>query len=133
MTDPLSPAVRELLAERIETFEHLEVALLFAREPLRPRTVTSIIAELRMPDGAITEALEHLANRKVLDRTDSGGATVFSCRRELVSSLTDLATAYERDRSSIMRVMSAHALERVRTAALRAFTSAFLLGKKPHG
>ncbi len=122
--------LRRFLADKIETFEHLEVVLLFAGAPTGRRTLASIAGELRMPEPAIGEALEHLVGAGVLDRIDDG---TFACRPEAVSSLAGLAGANDSDRSSVMRILSTHALERVRMAAVRAFTSASLAGKKPDG
>jgi hypothetical protein len=44
-----------------------------------------------------------------------------------------LAAAYERAPIEVMKVMSAHAIDRVRSSAMRAFSEAFVLRKKRGG
>ena len=47
--------------------------------------------------------------------------------------LQALREACERHRLQVMNLMSVYAVQRLRTSALRAFASAFLLGKKRDG
>jgi hypothetical protein len=44
-----------------------------------------------------------------------------------------LAIVYGEHRLEVMRLLSAHALERIRNSAARAFADAFVIGRKKDG
>ena len=131
--DPVPTEVREFLAERIETYEHLEIALLFGREPAVVHSVDTISTALRLPAAVIDETLERFTTAELLARSEGPTGGGYACRPETVATLVALAEAYERNRAAIMQLMTTNALNRLRTAALRAFSSAFLLGRKHDG
>jgi hypothetical protein len=125
--------VQQLLHEHVESYEQLEILLLFAGEPDRSWSGRELAAKAGMPIGAAVDAAEHLHQVAVLIRSESGGVARFSARSDLTATIDHLHEAHQRDRLGIMNLMTAFALERVRTSALRAFAGAFQLGKKHDG
>lgn len=132
-TDPIPDEVRDLLSERIETFEHLEVALLFGRDPNVARKADAIATDLHLPTAVVDDTLDRFASSGLLAKSEGPAGRDYSCRPEAAATLAALAEAHERDRAAIMQLMTTNALNRVRTSALRAFSSAFLLGRKRDG
>lgn len=132
-SDPIPHDVRDLLTERIESYEHLEIALLFGREPGIARDADAIAVELRLPHGTIAETLERFTHAELLVGSTGPNGREYSSTPEAAVRLAALAHAYDRDRAAIMQVMTTNSLDRLRTAALRAFSSAFLLGRKRDG
>ena len=131
--DALPHDVRGLFAEAIETYEHLEVALLFGREPGIARDANAMAMALRLPVDTVAEAMERFTHAGLLVMSAGSNGREYSCIPAAAVTLAALAQAYERDRTDIMQVMTTNALDRLRTSALRAFSSAFLLGRKRDG
>jgi hypothetical protein len=123
--------VRDLLREHIETYEQLEVLLRFAGTRDRTWTMPEMTAATGVPAEAVADALARLAASGVLTASDDGRR--FSSSSDRAASIDALGDAFGRDRLGIMNLMTANALERVRTSALRAFTKAFVLGKTHDG
>lgn len=121
------------MAETIETFEQLEVALLFGRGPESARSEDAIAAELRLPSAAVVDALDRLTRAGLLTRSANSASGYHLWRSAPGTTLATLAERYDRDRVAIMQLMTTNALDRVRTSALRAFSSAFLLKRKHDG
>jgi len=132
-TAPLPPEVRDFLDQRIETYEHLEIALLFGRQPGIARDAPAVSSQLRLPDGTVAEALERFTHAEVLQKSTARNLHEYSCAPEAAVLLAALAQAYDQDRAAVMQVMTENAMARLRTSALRAFSSAFLLGRKRDG
>lgn len=125
--------VRQLLREHVESYEQLEVLLRFAGTQDRSWSPDEIAAKAGVSPELAGDALAHLSRAGVLAQSDSGATTRFSPHADHAGTIDRLGEIHQRDRLGIMNLMTSHALERVRTSALRAFTGAFLLGKKRDG
>jgi len=130
--DRISPDVRRLLADCIETYAQLECLLLFGRPDNVGWSIQEAAAELRADAVTVFEAFEHLGRAGLLTRSHRGLDERFFCaaHHETVKALWH---AYTDSRLDIMNLMTANALERVRTSALRMFAAAFLLDRKKDG
>lgn len=122
--------VRRFLREQVEGYEQLELLLLLQRTPGRTWTAEQLAAELRIPDTVADPALSDLARRKILLTEGEGRAQTFHCRPELKELMQRLAQTYDQKRLEVIQLMNAYSMERVRTAAARAFADAFVLGGK---
>jgi hypothetical protein len=119
--------VRELLHDHVATYEQLEVLLLFG-ESAEERTAAGVAAAVGIAEPLAGDILEGFAQSGVLGGSGAGPAARYrAVDRDAIEALCD---AHRRNRLTVMNLMSANALERLRTSALRAFASAFLLGKK---
>jgi len=131
-TDDLPEDVRALLTEHIESYEQLEVLLLLRRERYEEWTVEGLAARLHVREELI---------RSALDGLKAGGLVAISTApaprfayRPTSSGLDAAAGRLDREYAErpirIIQLMSANAIERVRTAALHTFADAFVLKKK---
>jgi hypothetical protein len=136
MTESEIPAaVRMLLLERIHSYEQLESLLYLHGRRGEPCPAEVVAAALRIAADATVQALEELvANELVVAHRASG--TVFrysAATAALDASVAELARAYADQRLGVMKLMSAYAIERLRTGAIRAFSDSFLIGRKKDG
>src|SRR6185295_8059617 len=115
-----------------KSYEGLEVLLLFAREG-GTWTPEAVAADLRVALTSINEAVDGFCAAGLLLRDD--GVQGHTVRRHPAAEdmLHGLQDAYRENRIELMGLMTRHAMERVRTSALRAFAAAFELGKKHDG
>ena len=133
MTGDLPEDVRALLREHIETYEQLEVLLLLRRARHEKWTVAGLAARLQVRDELIDSALEGLRTAGLVAVTAAAPAPHFAYL-PATSSLDAAAGRLDRDYAErpirIIQLMSANAIERVRTSALQTFADAFVLKKK---
>lgn len=132
-TDDLPEDVRALLHEHIETYEQLEVLLLLRRERYEDWTIAALAARLHVREELIGSAVERLESGGWV-ATVSGVGAVRYAYRPGSSGLDAAAGRLEREYAEqpirIIQLMSANAIERVRTAALHTFADAFVLNNK---
>lgn len=135
----LPAIVLALLRERIETFEQLQILLLLLREPDRDWGIQRVASDLRIDAALVTESFEHLRRVGLLEARGSGEALTVHLGPSdpaLRPACEALARAFVESPAEVMRTLNANAVERVRTSAMRAFASAFILdgkGKKSDG
>lgn len=120
--------VRDLLSERVATFEQLEILLLLRTHPGRTWTARELAREVKLHEEAVVEALAALVNGTLVRRQEGSGKPLFSylpTSSELERACDALAEAYEQQRLDVMNFMSTKAIERVRGAAARRLADAF--------
>ncbi len=131
--DELPEDVRALLHEHIESYEQLETLLLLRRERYEQWTSAGLAARLRVQGELIETALTGRRASGLGAAAGGAAPTRFSYRP--ASSGIDAAVGrLEREYAErpilIIQLMSANAIERLRTAALHTFADAFVLNKK---
>ena len=125
-------AVERFLVEELEGYEQLEALLLLYASVTRSFSREEVGAALGIGVDAADEALEHLYRRGLVDLEPAPGGPRFryvsqpSGRDVTIGALSRL---YQERRIEIVQRMTAHAIERLRTAAIRRFSDAFLLRK----
>jgi len=131
--EDLPEDVRALLHEHIESYEQLEVLLLLRRERYEEWTVEGLAARLHVREELVGSALEGLKAGGLVAATSTAPAPRFAYR-PTSSGLDAAAGRLDREYAErpirIIQLMSANAIERVRTAALHTFADAFVLKKK---
>ena len=128
----IEATVRALVAERVHGYEQLE-ALLFLRAcPTEDCTPEGVAAALRIPVESATAALEDLVKRGLVSARESGPhAYRFDpATPELRAAVAGLERAYAEQRLAVIKLLSDHAIERLRTGATRAFADSFLIGRR---
>lgn len=129
--DPIPGDVRTLLRQHIESYEQLQILLLMARAPDRAWSSSVLCSSLNVPSQLIDLALESLAKRQLLELR-SGSAHEFviaAADPAQIAAIQGLAQVYEQMPVEVIKLMSANAIERLRSGALRAFAEAFVIGK----
>ena len=126
--------VRAFLRLRIESHEQLELLQLLQREPARRWSPKELGERLHLsPELAEVEAQAlaavGLADGSTIESTvHYGYYQADPATKAIVERVLEL---YHTQPVQIMKLMSTTAIERVRTAALRAFADAFVLKKGP--
>jgi DNA-binding IclR family transcriptional regulator len=131
VSDFVSDDVRAFLRENIESYEELEVLLLLQRESVGPWNARALAARLHLPAPLLHEALGALRSRKLVDRWFDGTEECYRLAADMAANetLASLATLYASHAVEIIKLMSTHSIERIRTAALRSFADAFVFRK----
>ena len=134
MTDDLVPTVvANLLREHVQTYEQLEVLVRIGRDALHDHVMASLAMELNLDSAAVIAVVELLADAGLLTVTRDAAGDRVRCSATAAPVVARLAEVYDGARIELMSLMTRNALERVRTSALRAFSSAFVLGRKRDG
>ncbi len=130
-TDPLSADIAVLLRERIEDYEQLDILRLLQSDRTAAWTVTDIAERLKLDEERIAAGLNKLEKGELIIRSGrQGEPRKFSfapASAELGLVVEQLIALYDVQPIEIVKHMSANAIERVRTAALRAFADAFVI------
>jgi len=135
-TDDLPEDVRALLHEHIESYEQLEVLLLLRRERYEEWTVAGLATRLHIREELVGSALDGLKASGLVSTTAAAPALRVAYR-PASSGLDAAADRLDREYAEhpirIIQLMSANAIDRVRTAALHTFADAFVLKKDKKG
>lgn len=122
--------VQALLYEHIESYEQLEVLLLLRLEAVETWSEERISSRLKIPSAMAAEALGALIKSGLVKlRADWPRYEYAAETRALDDAVGTLARLYTTHRFEIVKLMSANAIKRMRTGALRAFADAFVLHK----
>lgn len=130
--NPVPVDLKSLLHDRIETYEQLEILRLLHRNRVEKWTAHRIAEQLNLTATLVSSALDGLrANALVEARTVPNYCALAYALAPapLGETLGRLVELYEQQPIEIIKLMSTNAIERVRTAALRAFADAFVLRK----
>jgi DNA-binding MarR family transcriptional regulator len=133
----LAPELQERLRAALGSYEELQL-LLHARRHPGPWSVADAARALHLEEPTLAEALERLVQAGFLVVLGDGPleSRRFTYRPHSLAldELTErLAEAVDHDPLHVLETMNRHALERLRTSAIRTFASAFVLGKKKDG
>jgi hypothetical protein len=116
------------LFEYIADYEHLDVLTLLAREPERVWSAPAVAQSLGLDLDVCRSALIHLSESGLLATRSGAEEFQFAPESEtLARHVETLGRVYQEQRVEVVRMMSTNAVERVRTAAIRAFSGAFQL------
>lgn len=125
--------VRDLLRDRIESYEQLEILLALERVQGAAKTPEELSAALRIGLSLVEPALRALESRGLVTHTDAAqsgpGYSYAPQSSALDGAARALARAYAEQPIPIIKLMSDSAIQRVRTGAVRAFADAFILRK----
>ncbi len=130
--DELPPDVQRLLRDHIESYEQLELLLLLRADRGCLWTEEDICARLKLAGTLVSGALQGLQSMGFAEVRPQSAAKRYIYRvqaDDLEATIERLAQAYRQQPIPIVKLMSANAIERLRTAALRTFADAFILKK----
>lgn len=134
MREAFPEDVRALLRDVVESYEQLETLLGMATRPGDVWDAAEVARRSRLPLDDAEEVLGKLAAAGLLQRTEGGGRYRYAPSDAAVAGVVErLAGLYATRPLEVVKVMSGNAIERLRTAAMRTFSDAFLLRRKPPG
>ena len=109
---------------RRNSYETLQVLLLLFRGACDGRSTASIAAELEIPVQTAAAVVLHLEQRGLV-RRDGQAEHCYDRGAAEDGTVSALAHLYATEPAEVLRVMSTHAIERVRGSAARLFAEAF--------
>jgi predicted ArsR family transcriptional regulator len=122
--------VVDLMRRAVHTYEALDVLLLILRRG-GGLTATDAAHALSIREDIAEPALRQLAEAGVIEQSSEDGSVRHGDIRESLRPVVGrLADAYRDHRVDIVVIMNNQAVERMRSAALRAFADAFVLRRK---
>jgi hypothetical protein len=125
--------LREFLREHVTSFEELEALVYLLRARDRAATCHELAEALHVAEELAEAALAGLTGALVV-REGVGSSAIYRLPRggALEASLKRLQTAYDEQRLTIVQIMTANSMARMRSAAARRLADAFRLerGKK---
>jgi hypothetical protein len=130
--DDLDARVQQLLDTRIESFDQLELLLLLHDCRDQSWTVEAI-AERFQRGTDVMETLKALQLAGFIQGLLSNPKLEYRyapASAQLDQAVTELARAYREQPITVIRVMSANSIRRMRVGAARAFADAFVIHKK---
>ena len=136
MIGELDEQLRLFLHDSVKSYEELETLLYLAQNEGESFSAEAVTVALNAAAGSIEGALEELTSvGGLVDviRGSMGRLYRYAPRDESIRQrVVDLAAAYTERRMTVIQMLSANALERVRRAAMRRLADAFRLerGKK---
>jgi hypothetical protein len=119
--------VLALLQERISGIDELDALLLVRSDVDQAWTASAVAERLGRADAWSRPALERLCEAELLEGVGPGAERRYAYRPgtwELDAAVSMLATIYEERRTDVLRVLNEDAVERIRMAAVKAFTDA---------
>ncbi len=133
LADAELEALRGFLYDHVENLEELAVlAAVQARRQSDPLEVAAIVRATDLPRASVEEAVQRLERAGMLTRAPAAEAA-FACaeRDQAFTLLLERAIAeYRQNPLTMMGLMTANAIDRVRGAARRRFGES-LRGKEP--
>jgi hypothetical protein len=126
---PLPASLQAFLYDCIENYEQLELLVFLHGDATRWWTAGECATQLGIPESLVAIALDDLVGRQLAERRPE----TVACYRYAPGSLeldyksNLLARHYQQNRFEIVKLMSANAIERLRTSALRTFAEAFVI------
>ena len=125
--------VRDFLRDHVSTYEELEALVFLARRRRRSATAAEVGAGARMPTLIAVKALDDLRRGGLVDevREDRRTSYVFwPATPELARVAERFVEVYEANPVDVIQLMSAAALDRLRSTASRAFAEAFVIRRR---
>ena len=127
MLDPDSQALKQFLFDHVETLEELQILVWFHRHAGASATDSQISEDTGISLVLVSEALERMASSRMLSSDDSRPPAFRYEPAEAVvhETLQQIFALYQDDPRTVIAVMTANAIERLRASAMRAFAEAF--------
>lgn len=123
---PELASIERLLRERVATYDQLEVLLCLSSGSAEPRSSRDVAVALSKPEAAVGEALNALTKAGLLRQVMGSARFRYEPETpELELAVRELSLMHEQDRVQVIKLMSAQAIARLRTSALRAFARHF--------
>jgi predicted transcriptional regulator len=131
-SDDVPENVRALLRDHLESFEQLELLLFLKQHPDVRYSAKELASHCEISLQAANDALGSLTKSGFVKSIGTEVAYVYSSAiidKSIDHAIGSLSTIYSRQNLAIIRLMATNSVDRVRAAALRAFTDSFIIRK----
>jgi hypothetical protein len=126
-----SQIIDELVANRVDSFEKLEIIIALHRATRSTMSIADLVGDLKLARDIVLQAVTDLREASLVDVSAGGDVQLLPPTSEDRAAVAELVRLYETDRLAIIKKLSEVALNRIRNMASRAFADAFVLRKKP--
>jgi hypothetical protein len=113
MREVVPASVRELIRERVQALEQLEILLLLHGEPKRIWSADELAVQLQMGIVLVEAALAHLTHHGFLT-VEAGRYHYAPHEPKQASAVDQLARSYDASRPEVLALISSDAMGRVR-------------------
>jgi hypothetical protein len=132
---PLDARAQQLIRERIESFEQIEALVLLRSGRARSWSASEVAKHLNVDEWVALVALRHLERSGLVEHPSALQTSAFRYRprdQALEEAGTLLTLAYAESPLTIVRLVSARSIERLRTRASLRFAEV-IVPRKPDG
>ena len=133
MRTNLPSSVIELLTNRIDSFEKLELVVALHDAPRTTLSMDALAEVLKLRRSGVRQAAEALHAAALVDLLSSGEVQLLPPTNGDREAVAELVRLYHDDRITVITALGEIAVERIRTMASRVFADAFVIRKKPRG
>lgn len=133
MAVEVSADVRDFLDHTVESYEQLEVLLLLCRERGQSWSAEAVGGKLRISTLVAAKALDDLMRARLVDHLSVGKQSNFAFRpasTRMARTVEELLHVYDENPLTVIHLMNNRAINRVRSAAAKAFADAFVIDPK---
>jgi DNA-binding transcriptional ArsR family regulator len=131
MSTTLPDGIRDLLANRIDSFEKLEIVVALHAAPRTTLSIEEMCRRLKLTRDTVRQATMELRGASLVVLTSAGDVQLLPPSERDHAILEQLVRLYDEDRFTVVKAMGEIALDRIRGMASRAFADAFVIRKKP--
>jgi hypothetical protein len=122
-----SQALRRLLETKLDTFEKLELVLVLQKSG--PTSVADLVRELQVGHDVMLRLVGDVVRTGLVELSADDTVRLVAGPAEL-EVIAEGAQLYAFDRSKVITLFSAIAMDRIRSMAARSFADAFQIRKK---
>ena len=131
LSTKLPADVAELLANRIDSFEKLELVVALYAAPRATMSIDALVTALSLSREDVRRAASELREASLIDLASRGEVQLLPPTERDHAAVSELVRLYQEDRFAVVKAMGEIAVSRIRNMASRAFADAFIIRKKP--
>ena len=127
----LPGGIDELLTNRIDSFEKLELVVALHAAPRMAMPIDELCRALKLPTAVVRQAALELRSASLVQMTSSGDVQLLPPTSRDHALVSELVQLYQDERLGVVKAMGEIAVARIRGMASRVFADAFVIRKKP--
>jgi hypothetical protein len=131
LSTKLPDGVSELLTNRVDSFEKLEIIVALHAAPRTTMPIDELCRALHLSREDVREATTDLRVASLVAVSSAGEVQLLLPSSRDHAAVTELVQIYNEDRLAVVKAMGEIAVNRIRGMTARAFADAFVIRKKP--
>ena len=128
--DEIPQSIKDFLFRHVHSHEELEVLVFLHRHGGERLSEQDIAEASKIAITVVRDAIKPLGERGIVESLTGDPPARYVTNANYKDELDELIALYEQHRLEIVMLMSANAIERVRTGAMRTFADCFFVGRK---
>jgi hypothetical protein len=127
----LPDGLNELLTNRVDSFEKLEIIIALHAAPRTTMTIEELCRTLNLSREDVREATAELRVASLVTMSSGGEVQLLPPTSRDHAAVAKLVQTYQEDRLGVVKAMGEIAVNRIRGMTARAFADAFIIRRKP--